>query len=131
MNSHGIPGNDSEADALRAYVPLETLKSLHAVCAEEIVEHEKRRKKQDEVYAEIAAIKERMKRDRLALKKLEAQQREYFSRPIFPRTDAARDAAWTAAGKARAEALARGESPRFETAKECGARQKVGAVYTP
>ena len=132
MKTNDTPGTESEADALRAYVPLELLSALAKTRDEEIAEHEKRRRKFDEQCAEYNAIKERMRRDRIALKKLEAAKKAYFAQPLFPRTDAARDAAWSAAAQARRDAIARGETPRYETAAECGARQKAqAAVYTP
>lgn len=126
-----IPGNDAEADALRAYIPADALANLAKVRDEEIAEHEKRRRRFDESCAEYTAIKERMKKDRLRLKTLEKAKREYFAQPLFPKTDTARDAAWIAAATARHEAIARGETPRYETAKECGERQKAPAIYTP
>lgn len=126
-----IPKNDAEADALRAYVPAETLAALAEVCREECAEADKRSKAADEVHFKIRAIKERMKQDRVKLKQLEKQSRDHFTRALFPRTDAAREAAWLAAVQARREAIANGEAPRFETVEQCGARQKEGRVYTP
>ena len=132
MKPNGIPETDAEADALRAYLPDETLAALGKLRDEEYAEHEKSRRKMDEAYAEIAAIKERMRKDRLRLKKLEAIKREYYSKPLFERLDAAREAAWILASKLRAESLARGEPQRSETVAECGIRQKAAAVcYTP
>jgi hypothetical protein len=134
VKSNDTPGTEAEADALRAYVPLELLAALAKTRDEEIAEHDKRRRKFDEQCAEYNTIKERMRRDRITLKKLEAEKRAYFAQPLFPRTDAARDAAWSAAVQARREAIERGESPRYETAAQCGARQKSAAqagVYTP
>lgn len=108
------------------------LTALAKVRNEEIAEADKRSRKFYEMVAEYDTLKEHMRRYRLALKKLDAAKREHFARPLFPRTDAARDAAWSAAAQARREALARGETLRIETVEQCGARQKVEeAVYTP
>lgn len=127
-----LPGNDHEADGLRAYIPTETLVALAKLRDEEMAEHDKKRRAFDDAAAEIAAIKERMRRDRIRLKKLDAQKREYFSAALFARTDAAREAAWIAAFDARSAAIDRGEPLRRETVAECGARQKnAGACYTP
>ncbi|HWA07945.1 MAG TPA: hypothetical protein VG838_00610 [Opitutaceae bacterium] len=105
---------------------------LAKVRDEEIAHHEKRERKFHEDCAAINEIKERMKRDRRALKKLEASKRDYFAHPLFPRTDAARDAAWLAAVEARRQAQERGEPLRLETVAQCGARQKDAvAIYTP
>jgi hypothetical protein len=131
MSDYRIPGNDQEADALRAYIPAGALEDLAKIRDEEIAAHEKRRRKFDETAAEYEAIKERMRKDRLRLKKLEAEKRAYFAEALFPKTDAARDAVWIAAAQARHEAIVRGETPRYETCAECGARQKAAAIYTP
>lgn len=127
-----LPGNDAEADALRAYIPSETLVALAKTRDEEMAAHDKLRRGFDEACAEITTIKERMRRDRLRLKALDAQKKKYFAAPLFARTDAAREAAWLAAWEARREARERGEPLRIETVAECGARQKTATViYTP
>jgi hypothetical protein len=121
MNT-GIPKTESEAAMLRAYIPSETLTHLAEIQREENKQADKRSRRFYELVARESAIKERMRQDRLELKKLTAQKTKHFETPLFPRSDAARQAAWMAAVEARAAALARGESPRFESAAECGAR---------
>lgn len=96
----GIPGNDFEADSLRAYIPTDTLKEIAAIRDLEIAASDKRRSVFDDASAKISTIKERMRRDRIALKALEKKMRDYFATPLFPRLDAARDAAWIAACRA-------------------------------
>lgn len=130
MKPNGIPETDAEADALRAYLPTEKLAEMAKIRDEEIREADEQSTNFRERCATVAAIKERMKKDRATLKKLEAADRSYFGRQLFVRTDAAREAAWIIAAQLRREALARGEAPRFETCAQCSARQKINP-YTP
>ena len=112
----------AELDALRAYVPTETLRKMNEISREESAECEKARSAYEDVGREVAVIKARMKNDRQRLKKLDKKRQAYFARPLFPKSDAARTAAIEAARIARAAAIAAGESPKIETLAECSAR---------
>jgi hypothetical protein len=132
MKPNGVPETDQEADALRGYLPVENLIRLANLRDVEIAASEVRTRRIDDCRSEIKAIKERMKKDRLQLKRLAQEEKELWATPIFQQLDAAREAAWIDAGKLRTEALARGDAPLFETVAQCGARQKSAqAAYTP
>lgn len=111
-----------ELDALRAYVPTETLLQINAISKAECAECDKANRELDAANKAIADAKERMRRDRALIKQMEAKRKAHFARPLFPRSDAARTAAIEAAKVARAAAIAAGEAPKFETLAECTKR---------
>lgn len=129
-----MPETDAEADTLRAYLPTDKLVELAKIRDEEIKESEAHSRERSDAYAQIAAAKEKAKKLRVEIKRLDKKIKDSWSKPLFARLDASRDAAWREASAARTAALARGETPRYETAKECGERQKAAHasdVYTP
>ncbi len=128
-----IPGTEEEAAVLRPYVPLGTLEEIGKIRDQEIAAADKLSRKRDELIAERNAIKERMRQDRIRLKKCEKTLAASWSVPLFPLTDAAREASWAAAAKARRQAIAGGETPLApESCEQCGARQRgASAIYTP
>lgn len=131
MKTNGIPETEEEADGLRAYIPNEILCSIGKTRDIEIAQSKKLSLQCDEASVNIRAIKERMKNDRINLKRLKAVQDKYFTSRLFEKTDSAREAAWIAAYKTRSEALARGELPKIETCAQCTLRQQNQIVYTP
>ncbi len=124
--THAAPATPAEADALRAYVPTQTLHAIAELSKSESIECEKRRKDYYDAKKAIDDAKERMRKDRALIKAMEAKRKPYLSTPMYQRTDAARDAAWQAARIARDAAIAAGESPKFETLAECSARVEGG-----
>jgi hypothetical protein len=124
MSTSQTPVDHAEADALRAYVPTDTLREISHLSAIDCADAEKRRKDYYDANAQIDAAKERMRKDRALIKQAEQKRKAYFSSPLFARVDAARDAAWAAARVARNAAIAAGEAPKFETLDQCNARVK-------
>lgn len=127
MTSDGIPETEQDANALRAYIPTETLTELNRICREESAQADKLSRAYDDATAEIKAIKERMRADRIRIKKLEAQRKKRWETPIYPRYDAGKDAAWRAAFAARNAAVANGEAPKFETTTQASERATPAA----
>lgn len=119
------PENEQAAQRLRAYIPIETIQAINEINKQELAESSVMIRKQEERSARRRAIKDQMAALRIEDKRLKKQSDEYFSRRLFQRTDAARSAAWRAASQARAEAVARGEAPRYETAAETGVRMQA------
>lgn len=129
-----IPQTDAEADALRAYIPTETLLALAKIRDEEIRESDRRRIEYEENRAIYEAAKAAEKKARDAAKRAKAKADEYFRRPLFPRLDAAKEIAWVCAAQAREAAIAAGEPLRLETCAQVSARQQAAQLettYTP
>lgn len=127
MNANNSPANETEANTLRAYIPTETLREIDRLSKLDSADAEKRRKNFIEANAQIDAAKERMRKERILIKKAEQIRKAYFMSPLFARVDAARDAAWAAARAARDAAIATGEVPKIETLEQCNKRVKEGA----
>jgi len=122
MSTTHTPVNAAEADALRAYVPTQTLLAINVLSKAESAEIESRWRERDETTKAIKDAKERMRKDRALIKEMERKQKAYFEAPIYQRTDAARSAAWAAAKVARETAITAGETPKIETLAECNVR---------
>lgn len=130
----GIPETALEADGLRAYIPTDKLVELAKIRDEEIKESENQSRDRGDDYVRLAAAKDKAKKLRIEIKRLDKKINDSWSKPLFARLEARLAATWREASQARAASLDRGETSRHETGKQCSERQKASqasVVYTP